>query len=197
MVTIVTEIEGCLNSRPLTYLNEEKVYDLSIPNHLIYGRDISADQITSYNYKALEINSEEMRQNASTFRNIVNHFLKRFIRDYMLALQEHHSYKRRKSNNNCVLKVNDIVLVKGDSVPRLSWRKETVEKLIYGDGNLVPGADVRVYQDKLGKTIVIRRPLQLLIPLEVTNIIHNDNEINERPKRLASLNADLIRQLSS
>ena len=179
----------------------KKKFDLSIPNHLIYGRDISADQITSYNYKPLEINGEEMRQNASTFRNIVNHFLKRFMRDYMLALQERHSYQRRKSNYNCVLKVNDIVLVKGDSAPRLSWRKETVEKLIYGDDNLVRGADVRVYQDKLGKTIVIRRPLQLLIPLEVTNIIHNDNEINElaneRPKRLASLNADLIPQLSS
>ena len=37
MVTIVTEIEGCLNSRPLTYLNEENIYDLLTPNHLIYG----------------------------------------------------------------------------------------------------------------------------------------------------------------
>ena len=62
-------------------------------------------------------------------------------------------------------------------------------------------ADVRVYQDNLVKTIVIRRPLQSLVPLEVTNIIHNDSEINEPttdgPKRLASLNTDLIRQLSS
>ena len=118
----------------------------------------------------------------------------------MLALQERHSYQRRKSNNTCVLKVNDIVLLKGDSAPRLSWRKGKVEKLIYGD-NLVRGADVHVYKDKLGETIVIRRPLQLLVSLEVTNKIHNDNEINvpanERPRRLASLNADLIRQLSS
>ena len=62
------------------------------------------------------------------------------------------------------------------------------------------GADVRVYQDNLDKTIVIHKPLQLLVPLEVTNIIHNYNEINEpankRPRRLASLNADLICQLS-
>ena len=119
----------------------------------------------------------------------------------MLALQERHSYQRRKSNNTCVLKVNDIVLVKSDSAPRLSWQKGKVEKLIYGDRNLVRGVDVRVYQDNLGKTIVIRRPLQLLVPLEVTNIIHNDNytneAVNERPRRLASLNADLTRQLNS
>ena len=142
-----------------------------------------------------------MRQNTSTLRNIVNHFLGQFMRDYMLALQERHSYQRRKSSNTCVLEVNNIVLMKGDSAPCLSWRKGKVEKLVYGDDNLVRGADVRVYQDKLGKTIVVRRPLQLLVPLEVTNLIHNDNEINEpaneRPRRLASLNADLIRQLSS
>ena len=61
MVTIVTEIEGCLNSRPLTYLNEGNVYDLLRANHLIYGRDINADKITSYNNELLEINGEEMK----------------------------------------------------------------------------------------------------------------------------------------
>ena len=35
----------------------------------------------------------------------------------MLALQERHSHQRRNSNNTCVLKVKDIVLVKGDSAP--------------------------------------------------------------------------------
>ena len=54
MVTVVTEIEGCLNSRPLTYLNQENVYDLLTTNNVIYGRDINADQITSYNNDVLE-----------------------------------------------------------------------------------------------------------------------------------------------
>ena len=63
----------------------------------------------------------------------------------MLALQERHSYQRRKSNNTCVLKVNDIVLVKCDSAPRLSWQKRKGEKLIHGDDNLVLGADVCAY----------------------------------------------------
>ena len=66
------------------------------------------------------------------------------MKDYMLALQERQSYQRRKSNNTCFLKINDIVLVKGDSAPRLSRRKGNAEKLIYGDNNLVCGADVRV-----------------------------------------------------
>ena len=88
--------------------------DLLIPIHLIYGRDVNADQINSYNNDVLEINGEQMRRNVSTFGNIINHFLKRFMWDYMLALQERHSYQRRKSNNTCILKVNDIALVKSD-----------------------------------------------------------------------------------
>ena len=95
--------------------------------------------------------------------------------------------------------MNDIVLVTDHSIPCLSWRKGKIEKLIYGDGNLVRRADVCVYQDGLGKTIVIRRPLQLLVLSEITNIIHNDNEVNgpanKRP-RLVSLDADLIPPLS-
>ena len=96
--------------------------------------------------------------------------------------------------------MNDIDLVTDHSIPRLSWRKGKIEKLIYGEGNLVRRADVCVYQDGLGKTMVIRRPLQLLVLSEVTSIIHNDNEVNgtanKRPRRLVSLNADLIPQLS-
>ena len=38
----------------------------------------------------------------------------------MLALQERHLYQQRKLNNTCVLKVNDIVLAKGDNAPRSS-----------------------------------------------------------------------------
>ena len=76
----------------MTYLNEGNVYDLLTLNHLNYGRDINADQITSYNNEVLEINGEEIRRNASTFRNIINHFLKRFMRD-VLMLQERHSYQ--------------------------------------------------------------------------------------------------------
>ena len=53
----------------------------------------------------------------------------------------------------------------GDGAPRLSWRKEQVEKLRYGNDNLVRGADGRVYQDNFGKIIVIHKLLQLLAPL--------------------------------
>ena len=100
------------------------------PNHLTYGRDINADQITCYNDELLEISGEEMRQNASIFRNIIYYFFKWFMTDYMLALQERHLYQQWKLNNTCVLKVNDVVLAKGDNAPRSPSWKGKVEQLI-------------------------------------------------------------------
>ena len=142
-----------------------------------------------------------MRWNTSNFRNTIKHFLKQFMTHYVLALQERYLYQRRRSINICILKVNNIVLVKDDSVPRLSCQKGKVGKLICGDDNLVHRADVCVYQDNLGKTIVIHRPLQLLVQLEVTDILHNHNgvnePVNERPITLALLSADLMHQLST
>ena len=38
--------------------------------------DMTATQITSYNDEVLEINSEEMKRNASNFRTTINLFLK-------------------------------------------------------------------------------------------------------------------------
>ena len=75
----------------------------------------------------------------------------------MLALQNVPRINDENQTTACALKVNNMVLVKGDSAPRLSWQKGKVEKLIYGHDNLVRGADVRIYQDKLGETVVIRR----------------------------------------
>ena len=77
--------------------------------------------------------------------------------DYLLALQERHSCQRRSTNSSCNLKEGDVVLIKDDTLPRLSWRKGKVEKL---------AAEVRVYQQRNKKTICIRRPIQHLVQLD-------------------------------
>lgn len=95
--------------------------------------------------------------------------------------------------------MNNIVSVKGDSASRFLRRKGKGEKSIYGDDKLLRGGNVCVYQDNFCKKI--RKPLQLVVPLEVMNMIRNDEEVNEpsnkQPTMLASLSADLICQLST
>ena len=171
--TIITEIKACLNSRPSTYLNEDNSDDLLTPNHLMYGRNI-------YNHHNLvvdivDVDSNDMRKQVSHCRFVINHFLKRFMNDYLLALQEHHSYQHYQTKDTYCLREGDIVLIKDATLPRLSWRKGKVEKLIQSDDNLVRAAEVRVYQHKYKKAICIKRPIQHLVHLELRNFFE-DNE---------------------
>ena len=85
IVTVATKIR-CLNQRPIIYSNEENVFVLSIRNHLICTRDIKAIQNIEENY-VVEISSEEMGQKAANSYNVINHFLRRFVTDYTIALQ--------------------------------------------------------------------------------------------------------------
>ena len=84
----------------------------------------------------------------------------------------------------------------------LEWRKGRVEKLIEGRGGLVRGAEIKVYQSTKDNITTILLQLQLLVPLE----LHESNELDSepanqegndpRPRRMAAVNADLIKQLN-
>ena len=44
LLTIINEIEGMINSRPLVYVNTDDVHEILTPEHLIYGRLILSEQ---------------------------------------------------------------------------------------------------------------------------------------------------------
>ena len=112
--------------------------------------------------------------------------------------------------------MGDFLLIKQDKIPRLCWKKGKVESLIIGTDGYVRGAVLRT-QKKLNKTSLIKRPLQYLIPLEITSVtgdenaretLENQDEMNRnrassynektsRPKRSPPVNADIIRKLCS
>ena len=84
----------------------------------------------------------------------------------------------------------------------LEWRKGRVEKLIEGRDGLVRGAEIKVYQSAKDNITTILLQLQLVVPLE----LHESNELDSepanqegndpRPRRMAAVNADLIKQLN-
>ena len=84
----------------------------------------------------------------------------------------------------------------------LEWRKGRVEKLIEGRDGLVRGAEIKVYQSTNDNITTILLQLQLVVPLE----LHESNELDSepanqegndpRPRRMAAVNADLIKQLN-
>ena len=125
--TVILEIEKCVNSRPLMYLSEEHE-DSSIitPDHLIYERDIGGNESVQHDFS--ELSGYDMRKRQAYCQVLFKHLTKRFVKEYLLALQETHSYSSHKSRSAaCSLKVGDLVLVKEDIIPRLSWKSGVVD----------------------------------------------------------------------
>ena len=105
----------------------------------------------------------------------MNIIQKRFSKEYLSELHQHHLYTRGKGNYDefCKLLLGDVVLIGDDSLKRNLWKKGKVEKLIVGKDGKVRGALLKV---SLGeKVLFIQRPLQRLIPLEVLS----ENKLNE------------------
>ena len=116
--------------------------------------------------------------------------------------------------------MNDVVLIQEENRPRVKWRKGKISKLINSKDGLVRGIELVVNKGMSNKTITIRRPVQHLIPQEMSRDCRNEvsielNESQEEPAeelyhgndtdrdfekrrshRTAAINADLLRRLN-
>ena len=147
----------------------------------------------------------------SNLQQIVSHVNKRFYNEYILALRERHEYDRQSHHSHLQnVSIGDIVLVKDVNLPSLRWKKGRITKLIKGNDGLVRGVSLDTVVSTTNKTQCINRPLQHIIPLELRDIqqsnqnieiIDNDNSElaircdEPRPRRVAALNADILRSL--
>ena len=174
-LTILTEVEGVINSRPLTYCNEE-LGEILTPSHLMIGRRIldrpsPIDDVTRNTDGKTEIG--DVTRRAKHLQNVLNHFRGRFRREYLTELREHHRCKRSKKREK--INVGDIVTIFEDKIPRQRWNLGRVEKLLSSADGEIRSAVVRV--SKSGrKSGTLRRPIARLYPVEVCE--ENDVAVN-------------------
>ena len=164
--TILTEVEGVVNSRPLTYCNEE-LGEILTPSHLMIGRRVldkpsPIDDVTRNTDEQTE--KGDMTRRAKHLQNVLNHFRARFRREYLTELREHHRVKRSKKREK--INVGDVVTIFEDKIPRQRWTLGRFEKLLSSNDGEIRSAVVRV--SKSGrKRGTLRRPIARLYPVEV------------------------------
>ena len=205
--TIVVEIEGLINARPLTYVYDD-VESVSLPltpSHLVYGRRIT----TMPNGEHYEIQStyQSLTRKAKHHRNLLQRFTKQWKHEYLLALREQSSTKSR-ANQNPEIAVGDIVIIRNDQTKRIFWKLAKVEQLLPGDDGVTRAAEVRVLRGDSNHSQLLRRSIQHLIPIEVRHDGESDNERSnadidepneqvlrptERPRRNAAIVGQLRR----
>ena len=138
LFTLLIQIEGVLNSRPLTYVDEEENEPLK-PSHLVI-----------------------VKRNKYLI-TILGHFWQRWSSEYLTQLREHH---RSNKKDGPVINVGDVVTVKEDNVKRLNWQMALVDEVIKGKDGKSRAAIIRI-MDKAGKITRLKRPVQKLFPIEL------------------------------
>ena len=97
-------------------------------------------------------------------------------------------------------------MIKEEKIIRLKWQKGKITRLIKGKDGLVRGVELAIYQKQWNKVNNIKRPVQLIVPMEITNTgddITNNKDVNEpakdeirRSQREAAKNANMLRKLN-
>ena len=175
LLTLVVEVEGVLNSRPLTYVYSDETIEPLTPSHLLNGfRILSLPGPFDVNEIDDDYTPEKVTRRANHLARTLEKFWRRWKREYLLELRNFHR-AAQPSGMPHSLRVGEIVTIYDDSHPRGMWRLGRIETLIPGTDGIVRGVTVKV-TSRSGRPSVIRRPIQHIYPMEVkSSSVPTDN----------------------
>ncbi|GBO10230.1 hypothetical protein AVEN_167601-1, partial [Araneus ventricosus] len=125
--TIIIQIEGILNSRPLSPLSSDiNEYEVLTPAHFLIGRPITA--IPEPEIINISDNKLSRWQQFTKFTQII---WKRWQREYLNHLQQRYKWQLKKDN----LREGMIVIVKEDNLPPCKWALAQIIEIVRGTDN--------------------------------------------------------------
>ena len=155
LLSVVVEIEGILNSRPLTYVDDELPSPLT-PSQLIIGRRLLSKEEKTPS-EAPQTRSELSRR-AKYLTTVLSQFWRHRQKEYLTELRVHH---------NCQLKNRQPTVNVGDYFGIWEW---SCKSLTTGRDGFHRAAVVR---SRSGDRVIdTTRPLKKLFPLETGLGVH-------------------------
>ena len=198
MQTVLFEVEMILNNRPLTYVYPDEIENALTPNHVLFGRTLTS---TSDRNTPIQFSTQNITAQSKKVNRIVNHFWDRWHMEYIVNLRETHKHNLQNRHQQHI-RLNDIVLIHDENLPRLTWRKKIVVGLLKGPDGKMRGAEVRTPNGS-----ILKRPITKLFPIEYfecqlnedvrENVDENvcDNEV--QTKRNAAIAGEIRRRFTN
>ena len=173
--TVLAQIEGVINSRPITYVGEDCEQILT-PSHLHTGYRI-LDPPNKARPKLIEMDGNLARDAFHGKIHQLENFWKVWEREYVLGLRERAVKLETKGE---FPKINDVVVVHQENKRRHLWRLGRIMQLKRSTDGEVRGAMVRV-AEKGKRPTIIERPLNKLFPLEMKDggQVNDDKELQQ------------------
>ncbi|XP_045448920.1 uncharacterized protein LOC123657418 [Melitaea cinxia] len=149
-ITVLHQIEACLNSRPLVGLTENAEDVYLTPGHFLVGGSLLSRPQTDPEHISLTTRWKMIQ-------SMNKQFWRRWSAEYLQELQSRSKWRKTTKN----LELDDIVVIKEENLPPGKWALGRIVETH-------PGKDgyVRVVSVKT-KNGVIKRPIIKLVPLPV------------------------------
>ena len=128
MVTVLAQIEACLNSRPLTALNADDGVEALTPGHFLVGRPLEALPDPSQSYRSLTL-----LRRWHLCQALVRHFWQRWSAEYLVGLRRCAKWHHPTKN----IAVGDIVVLCEDNMIPTKWPIARVIAVHPGQDGLV------------------------------------------------------------
>ena len=156
MTTTLTQIEACLNSRPLTPLptSEDANFEVLTLGHFLIGRPLEA--LPDCQDVSLQVNPLKRWHLCQT---LIRHFWNRWSTEYITNLQRMTKWQTKNSN----LAVGDVVIVQEKNSTPTRWPIARIIAVYPGRDGVVRVVDVKT------ATGTYTRPSVKIIPLSVDN----------------------------
>jgi hypothetical protein len=146
MYTFLTQVEACVNSRPITQLSTD-------PNDLIPltpGHFLIGDRLTT----VLEPDLTPIRLNRLSRWQLVQqlqqHFWRRWSSEYLHHLQQRSKWQDKTDKP---FKVGSLVLLCDDNLPPLQWKLGRIQELHPGSDGLVRAVTVKTLTGSVRRAI--------------------------------------------
>ena len=146
--TVLTQVEACLNSRPLVALPcNDDGFDALTPGHFLIGRPLEALPDPAFSYRSTSI-----LRRWHLCQNLVRQFWERWSTDYLTSLRKYAKWHKPLRN----LSVGDIVILNEDGMLPTTWPLGRVIEVFVGKDGFVRVVNVRT------KNGIFKRPVHKL-----------------------------------
>ena len=204
MLTIIVEIEGIINSRPLTYIYDDEVEDLLTPAHLLLGRRLLSPNAEEIVDQDIETSNVKLSKRMAYLKTLSDHYWHRFANEYLLELRSQHIMGSDPSRKP---ELGEVVVIHNKEKRNL-WRLGKIVSFIPGNDGKVRAVVLKEFDNQRNR--YIKRPIEKLYPIEVKSSCPvTEKEIKEarnavreiepvtmhRERRAAADNGILVRRL--
>ncbi|GFW49835.1 integrase catalytic domain-containing protein [Trichonephila clavipes] len=159
LLTVLTEIEGMINSRPITYVGSETEEPIPLtPAHFIIEKRITSLPPVRLRLDS-NLSSRKCLIKAFNYREkLMRSFWSRWKNENLLNLISVHPSTLKNASE---FKINDVVLIKDDQLPRNFWKLGKILELFPGTDGKVRACKIKI------DSYIIKHPVQLLYNLEI------------------------------